>query len=82
MMTGGPAWATGPSWAWAAAVAPITAVTGTAPILLTGDNGRAARRLAAQVGIRDVRWAAAAGQGRRRHPAGSRGNTSPCRSRR
>src|SRR5260370_29487216 len=39
----------------AAAVARITAVTGAAPILLTGDNVRAARRLAAQVGIRDVR---------------------------
>ena len=39
----------------AAAVARITAVTGAAPILLTGDNARAARRLAAQVGIRDVR---------------------------
>jgi P-type E1-E2 ATPase len=36
-------------------VARITAVTGAAPILLTGDNARAARRLAAQVGIRDVR---------------------------
>ena len=33
----------------------ITAVTGTAPILLTGDNARAARRLAGQVGIHDVR---------------------------
>jgi len=30
-------------------------VTGAAPILLTGDNARAARRLAVQVGIRDVR---------------------------
>lgn len=39
----------------AAAIARITAVTGSAPILLTGDNERAARRLAAQVGIRDVR---------------------------
>jgi heavy metal translocating P-type ATPase len=39
----------------AAAVARITAVTGAAPILLTGDNARAARRLAAQAGIRDVR---------------------------
>ena len=38
-----------------AAVARITAVTGAAPILLTGNNVRAARRLAAQVGIRDVR---------------------------
>jgi len=38
-----------------AAVARITAVTGAAPILLTGDNARAARRLAAQVGIGDVR---------------------------
>jgi P-type E1-E2 ATPase len=39
----------------AAAVARITAVTGTAPILLTGDNARAAQRLAGQVGIHDVR---------------------------
>jgi heavy metal translocating P-type ATPase len=39
----------------AAAVPRITAVTGTAPVLLTGDNARAARRLAGQVGIRDVR---------------------------
>jgi cation-transporting P-type ATPase J len=39
----------------AAAVARITAVTGTNPILLTGDNARAARRLAGQVGIHDVR---------------------------
>jgi P-type E1-E2 ATPase len=38
-----------------AAIADITAVTGTAPILLTGDNAPAARRLAAQVGICDVR---------------------------
>ena len=37
------------------AVARIVAVTGTAPILLTGDNQRAAQRLAAQVGISDVR---------------------------
>jgi hypothetical protein len=36
-----------------AAVARITAVTGTAPLLLTGDNARAARRLAAQVVISD-----------------------------
>jgi heavy metal translocating P-type ATPase len=39
----------------AAAVARVTAVTGTAPVLMTGDNERAARRLAAQVGITDVR---------------------------
>jgi cation-transporting P-type ATPase J len=39
----------------AAAVARTAAVTGAAPILLTGDNARAARRLAARVGIRDVR---------------------------
>ncbi len=39
----------------AAAVARITAVTGTAPVLLTGDNERAARRLAAQISIHDVR---------------------------
>ena len=39
----------------AAAVAQITAVTGAAPVLMTGDNVRAARRLAAQVGIHQVR---------------------------
>jgi heavy metal translocating P-type ATPase len=39
----------------AGAVAQITAVTGTAPLLLTGDNQRAAARLAAQAGITDVR---------------------------
>jgi heavy metal translocating P-type ATPase len=39
----------------APAVARITAVTGTAPVLLTGDNQRAAARLAGQVGISDVR---------------------------
>ncbi|HEV2639457.1 MAG TPA: heavy metal translocating P-type ATPase [Actinocrinis sp.] len=37
------------------AVARITALTGHAPILLTGDNHRAAQRLAGQVGIQDVR---------------------------
>jgi heavy metal translocating P-type ATPase len=39
----------------ASAVARITEVTGTAPVLLTGDNQRAATRLASQVGISDVR---------------------------
>jgi heavy metal translocating P-type ATPase len=39
----------------AASVAAITALTGTAPVLLTGDNPRAARALAGQVGIADVR---------------------------
>jgi cation-transporting P-type ATPase J len=39
----------------ASAVARITEVTGTFPILLTGDNQRAAARLAAEVGIGDVR---------------------------
>ena len=39
----------------ASAVAQLTGVTGTAPVLLTGDNERAARRLAAGVGISDVR---------------------------
>ena len=39
----------------ASAVARITAVTGAAPVLLTGDNQRAAARLADQVGISDVR---------------------------
>ncbi len=39
----------------AAAAAAITQLTGTAPLLLTGDNHRAAARLAAQAGISDVR---------------------------
>ena len=39
----------------ASAVARITRVTGTAPVLLTGDNQRAAARLARAVGIADVR---------------------------
>jgi cation-transporting P-type ATPase J len=39
----------------AAAVARISEVTGAAPVLLTGDNQRAATRLAGQVGISDVR---------------------------
>ena len=38
-----------------AAVAQITALTGTAPVLLTGDSRRAAARLAGQAGITDVR---------------------------
>ncbi|MGW3451630.1 heavy metal translocating P-type ATPase [Streptomyces sp. NPDC001076] len=40
-----------------AAVASLTALTGTAPLLLTGDNPRAAALLAAEVGIEDVRAA-------------------------
>ncbi|QKW25874.1 heavy metal translocating P-type ATPase [Streptomyces seoulensis] len=39
----------------AATVAALTKLTGRAPVLLTGDNERAARRLAARVGITDVR---------------------------
>ncbi|MEV7215790.1 heavy metal translocating P-type ATPase [Kitasatospora cineracea] len=39
----------------AATVAALTVLTGTAPMLLTGDNPRAAARLAAEVGITDVR---------------------------
>ncbi|MFD5437739.1 HAD-IC family P-type ATPase, partial [Kitasatospora sp. NPDC127067] len=39
----------------AATVASLTAMTGTAPMLLTGDNPRAAAQLAAEVGITDVR---------------------------
>lgn len=39
----------------AATVAALTALTGTAPTLLTGDNPRAAARLAAEVGMTDVR---------------------------
>ncbi|WP_307729770.1 heavy metal translocating P-type ATPase [Acrocarpospora macrocephala] len=37
------------------AVAHLTALTGAAPVLLTGDNERAAARLAVQAGIGDVR---------------------------
>ncbi|MFI9274046.1 heavy metal translocating P-type ATPase [Kitasatospora sp. NPDC052896] len=39
----------------AATVTALTALTGVAPMLVTGDNPRAARRLAAEVGITDVR---------------------------
>ncbi|RKN08325.1 heavy metal translocating P-type ATPase [Streptomyces radicis] len=39
----------------AATVAALTRLTGRAPALLTGDNERAARHLAAEVGITDVR---------------------------
>ncbi|MFE1734505.1 heavy metal translocating P-type ATPase [Streptomyces bacillaris] len=38
-----------------ATVAALTELTGRPPALLTGDNERAARRLAAEVGITDVR---------------------------
>ncbi|MFH9266983.1 heavy metal translocating P-type ATPase [Streptomyces sp. NPDC017546] len=38
-----------------ATVAALTGLTGRTPVLLTGDNERAARRLAAEVGISDVR---------------------------
>lgn len=39
----------------AATAAALTKLTGTAPTLLTGDNPRAAARLAAEVGVTDVR---------------------------
>ncbi|MGA5148159.1 heavy metal translocating P-type ATPase [Streptomyces griseoincarnatus] len=39
----------------AATVAALTELTGRAPVLLTGDNERAAKHLADQVGITDVR---------------------------
>jgi heavy metal translocating P-type ATPase len=39
----------------AATVATLTTLTGTAPMLLTGDNPRAAARLGSEVGITDVR---------------------------
>jgi heavy metal translocating P-type ATPase len=39
----------------AGTVASLTALTGTAPTLVTGDNPRSAARLAAEVGITDVR---------------------------
>ncbi|MEU1548662.1 heavy metal translocating P-type ATPase [Nocardia sp. NPDC005745] len=39
----------------AAAVRATTEITGTAPVLLTGDNAATADRLAARVGITDVR---------------------------
>ncbi|MDX3136402.1 heavy metal translocating P-type ATPase, partial [Streptomyces europaeiscabiei] len=38
-----------------AAVAALTAVTGASPVLLTGDNARAAAQVAADTGIADVR---------------------------
>ncbi|GAA3481713.1 heavy metal translocating P-type ATPase [Streptomyces yanii] len=38
-----------------ATVASLASLTGAAPVLLTGDNPRAAARLAAEVGIGDVR---------------------------
>ena len=38
-----------------ATVSALASFTGTAPLLLTGDNPRAAARLAAEVGIEDVR---------------------------
>lgn len=41
----------------AVTVASLTALTGSAPMLLTGDNTRAAARLAEEVGISDVRAA-------------------------
>lgn len=40
-----------------AAIAGLQSLTGTTPLLLTGDNPRAAGRLAADVGITDVRAA-------------------------
>ncbi len=39
----------------AATVGQLTAVTGRRPVLLTGDNAAAARQLAAEVGLTDVR---------------------------
>ncbi|TDD19405.1 heavy metal translocating P-type ATPase [Nonomuraea diastatica] len=39
----------------AAAVAQLAGLTGTTPVLLTGDNPRAAARVAGQAGISDVR---------------------------
>ncbi|WP_369194045.1 heavy metal translocating P-type ATPase [Streptomyces djakartensis] len=39
----------------AGTVASLTALTGAAPVLLTGDNARAAARVAAESGIADVR---------------------------
>ncbi|GGW04601.1 MULTISPECIES: heavy metal translocating P-type ATPase [Streptomyces] len=39
----------------AATIASLTALTGSTPLLLTGDNARAAARLAEEVGITDVR---------------------------
>ncbi|WP_210577806.1 heavy metal translocating P-type ATPase [Streptomyces sp. GESEQ-4] len=39
----------------AATITSLTALTGTKPVLLTGDNPRAAAQLAAEVGIDDVR---------------------------
>ncbi|MER5639827.1 heavy metal translocating P-type ATPase [Kitasatospora sp. NPDC002227] len=41
----------------AATVAALAGLTGTPPVMVTGDNARAARRLAAELGITDVRAA-------------------------
>lgn len=46
--------ADGPRNGAAAAVAQLTELTGTRPVLLTGDNERAAARLADELGIREV----------------------------
>ncbi len=57
----------------AATVTALTELTGRSPVLLTGDNERAARHLVAQVGITDVRAGLLpAGQGRRRTEVGRR----------
>ena len=67
----------------AAAVARITALTGAAPVLLTGDNQRAAARLAgAGRHQRRPRGPAAAGQGRRRQRPPGPGSPGPARRRR
>lgn len=47
--------ADGPRNGAAAAVAQLTELTGTPPVLLTGDNERAAARLADELGIGEVR---------------------------
>ncbi|MCZ0727753.1 heavy metal translocating P-type ATPase [Mycolicibacterium iranicum] len=47
--------ADGPRNGAAAAVAQLTELTGTPPVLLTGDNERAAARLAGELGIGEVR---------------------------
>ncbi|WP_274704584.1 heavy metal translocating P-type ATPase [Actinomadura geliboluensis] len=39
----------------ATTIASLTALTGTVPLLLTGDNPRAAARLATEVGVTDIR---------------------------
>ena len=64
-----------------AVVRSLTALTGTTPTMLTGDNTRAATQLATTIGITDVRSELLPqGQGRRR--SRTRAKRAPCPARR